>query len=149
MLGLDPRHDKGACCQVGLLPVPHRRANVACGALFCGCEATCRTLRIVTACLRAISHLLAVSSTQQCCQGFTNTSVLQAVLAGPFPNGPGMMSMGMHGMPFGQMGMMGMGGPMMGHPMMGNGPPMMHMGMGGPMGMGMMQVCASAPVIYQ
>ena len=50
-----------------------------------------------------------------------------------------MMSMGAHGVPFGQMGMMGMGGPMMGHPMMGNGPPMMRlgMGMGGPMGMGM------------
>ena len=34
----------------------------------------------------------------------------------------------------------GHGRPMMGHPMMGNGPPMMHMGMGGPMGIGMMQV---------
>ena len=58
-----------------------------------------------------------------------------------------MMPMGMHGMPYGQMGMMGMGGPMMGHPMMGNGPPMMHMGMGGPMGMGMMQVVAQPPTL--
>ena len=65
-----------------------------------------------------------------------------ALHAGPFHNGPGMMSMGMHGMPFGQMGMMGMGGPMMGHPMMGNGPMMHPMGMPGPMGpMGMQVSC--------
>ena len=65
-----------------------------------------------------------------------------ALHAGPFRNDPGMMSMGMHGMPFGQMGMMGMGRPMMGHPMMGNGPMMHPMGMPGPMGpMGMQVSC--------